>query len=207
MKTKTALFTFVFISTLLLASCARMYYSPDSFALTKKHKTIAIMPPKVTITATKKVNAEALKIQQESESANIQQAMYSWMLKRKLQGRITQEILDVETTNARLAKAGYPQTLLTSEEICKALEVDGVINTTVKMSKPMSEAGAVVLGLITGFWGATNEVKINMTITDCNFSKVVWNYDNTYSGGVGSSPEQLVDGIMRNASRKMPYFR
>ena len=51
------------------------------------------------------VDAESIKEQQRTESLSIQAEMYSWLLRRKIQGKIFQEFLDIETTNARLKKA------------------------------------------------------------------------------------------------------
>ena len=75
------------------------------------------------------------------------------------------------------------------------------------MSKPMSDGAAVALGVLVGVWGTTNEVHVSLNIKDCQYDKLIWNYDHKYSGSVGSSPARLVDGLMREASRKMPYFR
>ena len=71
------------------------------------HKIIAIIPPKVSIAARKKVDGNALIEQQKTESINFQREMYSWMLKRKMQGTIFVDIQDVETTNAKLSNAGF----------------------------------------------------------------------------------------------------
>lgn len=195
-------FTF-FIAT----SCAKVYYSTDSFALARVHKRIAIVPPTVSIAARKKDNADAIREQQKTESVNFQKEMYSWLLRRKGQGKITQEILDTETTNAKLRNAGYPEKALTPKEICDILEVDGIITSNFSMSKPMSEGAAVAIGLLVGFWGATNDVNVTMSIHDGKGEKMIWNYEHKYSGGVGSTPARLVDGLMRNASKKMPYIR
>ena len=50
------------------------------------------------------VDAESIKKQQRAESLSIQAEMYSWLLRSKMQGKIFQEFLDIETTNARLKK-------------------------------------------------------------------------------------------------------
>ena len=95
------------ITAIAVSSCAKIYYSPDAKSRASSHEIIAIAPPKVSIAAIKKVDAEAIKEQQKTESANFQKEMYSWLLKRKMQNRIIVEIQDVETTNAKLKKAGY----------------------------------------------------------------------------------------------------
>lgn len=193
--------------TLALASCAKIFYSPDCFTLAHSHKTIAIIPPTVSIAAQKKVDAEAIKEQQKTESINFQKEMYSWMLKRKMQGRINVEIQDIETTNAKLKKAGYPDNADSPAELCETLGVDGLMTSNYSLSKPMSEGVAVALGLLFGAWGSTNEVNVSLNIHDGKTKKMIWNYNHKYSGSVGSNPSKLVDGLMRNASKKMPYVR
>ena len=204
---KFKLFTLVGLLFLLLSSCAKIFYSSDAFTLANSHKTIAILPPSVSIAASKKTDAEAIKEQQITESLNFQKEMYAWMLKRKMQGLITQEIQDIQTTNAKLEKAGYSDTPLTPGEMCEILGVNGVMGSNYALSKPMSDGAAVAMVLLVGASGPTNEVRVSLNINDCSNKKLIWNYDHTFSGGLGSSPSRLVDGIMRKASIQMPYMK
>jgi hypothetical protein len=190
----------------LISSCASVFYSPDAFELAGNHRTIAILPPSISIAANKKIDAESLKEQQRTESVNFQKEMYAWFLKRKMQGKIQQEIQELETTNAKLAKAGYPETPFTNAEICEILGVDGIMTSNFALSKPMSEGGAVALALLTGYGGSTNEIHASLSISDCSKSKLIWNYDYKISGGIGSSPSRIVDDFMRIATKKMPYM-
>jgi hypothetical protein len=200
-------FLFLFV-TLIAGSCAKIYYSPESAAQAKKHKIIAIAPPRISIAASKKVDAEALKEQQKTESLNFQKEMYSWMAKRKMQNRISVEVMDVETTNAKLNKAGYfNNNTMTPSEICEVLGVDGLMTSSYALSKPMSEGAAVAVGVLIGVWGSTNNTTIDIEIHDRETKKMLWNYNHKASGSVGSSPAQLVDNLMRNASKKMPYSK
>ena len=194
------------LMVVLLSSCAKIFYSPDARTLANKQQTIAIIPPKISIAASKKVDAEVMKEQQKTESLNFQNEIYSWMLKRKMQGKITKEIQEIETTNAKLKRAGYPENPLTTAELCEVLGVDGIMTSNFGLSKPMSDGAAVALGLLVGAWGATNEVRANLSISDCENKKLIWNYEHKLSGGVGSSPSRIVDQLMRQASRKMPYI-
>jgi hypothetical protein len=85
------------------------------------------------------------------------------------------------------------------------LKVDGLITSNFAMSKPMSTGAAAALYLVAGGIGATNTVTTTLSIKDCQSSSLIWKYDYKYSGGLGSSPASLVEGLMRNASKKMPY--
>lgn len=207
MKTRHTICSALFV-IFLMASCGpKIYQVKDSFQLAGKHKTIAIVPPAVSIAANKKISAEAMIEQQKTESLNFQNEMYSWMLKRKMQGKFRQEIQDVITTNAKLKKAGYPETPMTSAEICSVLGVDGLITSRFSLSKPMSEGGAIALAIVFGWGATTNEVGTSVTIQDCSRNEMIWNYEHKYSGSIGSSPSRLVDALMQNASKKMPYYR
>ena len=194
------------VIAILFSSCAKIFFSPDAYTLAHSQKTIAIIPPSVSIAANKKVDAESMKEQQKTESINFQKEMYSWMLKRKMQGKITQDIQELETTNALLKKADYPANPLTTVELCELLKVDGIMTSNYSLSKPMSDGAAVAVALLVGAWGSTNEVHVSLSISDCNNKKLIWNYDQKFSGSMGSSPSRLVDGLMRQASKKMPYM-
>ena len=118
---------------------------------------------------------------------------------------MSQEVQDIATTNAKLAQVDYPTVPKTTEELCQILGVDGVVSSNFALSKPMSDGAAVAMYLLLNAYGSTNEVTVTMAINDCMDHKLIWNYNHVYSGGLGSSPQSLVKGLMRNASRKMPY--
>ena len=198
-------FHFLLLVTLFI-SCAKVYYSKDASQIASEHRIIAIMPPKVAIAAQKKVSAEALIEQQKAESVNFQNEMYAWMLKRKQQGLIIIEIQDINITNARLAESGYFEKQLGPEKLFDILQVDGALASNFSMAKPMSAGASIAVGLLFGVMGSTNQVTVNMSLFEAKEKKMFWNYNHTFSGGLGSSPISLVDGLMRQSSRKMPYF-
>jgi hypothetical protein len=191
---------------LLFSSCAKTFYSTDAQNLAENHRSVAIVPPVVTIQPTKKMTPQDVALQQQAETRSFQEEMYSWMLKRKSQGKIKPEVQDIQTTNAILQQAGYPEKLLTPAQMCEILKVDGILSSNYHLSKPMSEGAAVVTTILIGV-GTTNEVHASLSIHDCSQQKLMWNYDHKYSGGIGSSPSRLVDGLMREASKKMPYVK
>lgn len=122
-----------------------------------------------------------------------------------MQGKISPDILDIETTNTKLRKAGYTETYFTPFEMCETLGVDCVLSSNFALSKPMSDGAAVALFVLVGESGATNEVRVSLNIHDCENKKHIWNYDNLFSDGIGSSPSRLVDQLMRQSSKRTPY--
>lgn len=204
MKTKV-IFISIFIIT--LTSCAKVFYSSNAYTLAEQQKIIAIIPPEVSIPASKNVSAEALQQQEMTESLNFQKEMYAYLLKLKMKGKMTQEIQDVITTNARLKKAGYPETPLTTAELCDVLGVDGVMTSNFALSKPVSTGAAIAVGVLFGASVATNEAKASISVSDCNSKTLIYNYDHQIQGSLGSSASAMVNSLMNGASKKLPYIK
>lgn len=195
------------ILAIIFSGCASIYLAPNGKTIANKHEIIAIIKPKVSIKARKKDNADAIQESQRTSSIEFQQEIYKYMLKRKSKGKILVDIQDVEETNALLAKSGKDIQFLTTREICDILGVDGVITSNFGLSKPMSAGGAIALALLAGVGTNTNEVVVTLSIKNCEDKSLIWKYDHKYSGGIGSSPSRLVEGLMKHASKKMPYFK
>lgn len=200
-------FQFLVISTItfLLSACANIYHSPDYKQLSKKHNTIAIIPPTILIGNFENIDSEVA-IQQKAESLNLQMEMYAWMLKKKKQESLLKDIQPIQTTNALLQKAGYPETPFTNAQICDILGVDGVINSYFGLSKPVPDNIALTTGIIFNAWLPTNEINSTLSIDDCEHKKLIWNFNYKASGLYGSTPSRFVNQIMNKASLKMPYI-
>lgn len=201
-----------FISLLLFfavvfTSCApRVYEAPTAAATTATHAVIAILPPYVSIQGRRKDNPEQLRAAERADVFTFQQELYSWMLRRKGQGRFPGvDIMAPEVVNAKLNQAGYgvDNRNLTPGEMANLLGVDAVITARFNTDKPMSEGVALALGLLFDSWNATHRTSANLSIHD-PYDGLVWNYDWANSGSF-ASPERLVSQLMRNASRRMPY--
>jgi len=206
---KKSMFLILGLAAIMLTSCARIYQSPDADLRAVEHQTIAVIPPKVTIEAPRRVSSGAIKEQQRSTGLNIQQEMFSWLLKRKRQGKIYVDILDVQTTNAKLKKAGFfDGTPLTPQEVSELLGVDAIITSNYLLTKPISDGASVALIVLTGSdWGNNKETSVSLDLYDAQSQKMIWNYNNTHGGQIWESHADLVNDVLRHASRKMPYVQ
>ncbi|NJB86526.1 hypothetical protein GGR26_002294 [Lewinella marina] len=193
---------------LLLPGCGpKVYEAPNMASVTRNHQLIAIAPPMVAIKGRPKDDQAQLDAAAREDTYTFQRELYSWMLRRKQQGKIRNlEIMDPQTTNAKLERAGYTldNRNLTPAEMAEALGVDAVITTRFNTSKPMSQGAAIALGVLAGVAGTTNATTVNMDVHDAQ-AGMVWNYDWEASGGVFNKPEDLIEDLMRNASKRMPY--
>ncbi len=196
-----------------LYSCGPQIYKSNEFAdITSKHKIVAILPTVVTTqlrpNEMKKITKEQLEESEQKTGYDVQEKMYNWFLRRSDKFNYSVTFQDVSKTVALLEKAGVTYTNIkkyTKEELCKMLDVDAVISSSAEMKKPMSDGAAIAVGLLVGVWGSTNNVNTTINIHDGKTGTLVWNYDWTASGSVGSTTEALVNGLMRNVSRRFPY--
>jgi hypothetical protein len=203
-----------FVSLLLLVSaCGPKIYKSNEFDdVSAKHKTVAILPADVSIKLrpndAKKTSADEMEKNRQATGYAIQDKMYSWFLRRSDRFKYTVKFQDVSKTNSLLKDAGISYADLkdkSKESIAKLLGVDAVISNVTRMDKPMSEGVAVVVGVLFGTWGSTNNVNTTINIHEANKGDLIWKYDYVAQGSVGSSPDNLVNALMRNASRKFPY--
>ena len=189
-----------------------IYTSPNFSQLTKDHKELAIIPFEAVVKLRPKqmkdMSAEDLARLEEQEGESVQSALYSYFLKRQSKNDYTVGFQDISRTNALLAKNGITYENMgefTIEELAEMLEVDGVITGRITTDKPMSEGGAIALGLLTGISAPTNSGKIGVSIKDGATGELLWNYEKALARSMGSDNNQIINALMRKASRKFPY--
>ena len=204
----------IVISSATFAQIIRAIYThPDFDQLAKDHQTLAIIPFDATVKLRpkqmKELSSEDLARMEEQEGASVQSALESYFLKRKSKHNFTVDFQEVSRTNALLAKNGITYETLaeyTTEDLAKILGVDGIVSGMLTTDKPMSEGGAVALGLLTGISMPTNSGKVAVKINDGATGALLWKYEKALSRDLGSDTNQIVNALMRKASRKFPYI-
>ncbi|MBN1939522.1 MAG: hypothetical protein JW843_08045 [Candidatus Aminicenantes bacterium] len=195
---------------LLTASCATVYRSPQFHQMRPQHRLVALLPFDVSISSTrlpKGMTIEMLKEMEKDEGYGTQALFYARFLRRSSDFAVSFQ--DVDKTNALLAQNNIEFAALrtvTKEELARILGVDAVISGKIQREKPMSEAAAIALGVLVGFWGSTNKVNVDLTIHDGASGELFWKYSHELSGGLGSSSEQLVKAFTRKIARNFPYL-
>lgn len=204
---------FAFIQNVLAQTS--LYENPNFDAIANTHKIIAIVPFKTQVKLRPKqmkdMSAEQLNRVEKSEGESIQSAMYSWFLKRKKRGDLQSlEVQDPRTTTAMLKKQNIDYNNImdfTPQDLAKILGVDAVISGDFETNKPMSEGASIALGVLFGFFGSTNSATINMSVHNAADGVLLWNYNKKVSGSIGSNTEDLINVLMRKASRRLAYTK
>ncbi|MCG9972216.1 hypothetical protein [Christiangramia crocea] len=188
-----------------------LYQHPDFEQKTADHKVVAILPFDANVSLRpkqmKEITPKQLADIEKNEGLSVQSAMYSWFLKRKKRGDLLVEIQDPKRTNALLSQNDVNLKAITSEELAGILGVDAVITGIFETDKPMSDGASIALGLLVGFWGSTNAATLNMSVNDGTDGELLWNYNKRVAGSLGSNTDQLINKLMRKASRRLGYTK
>ena len=213
---KKLLLSFLFFAAILnVKAQTNLYENPDFDNIAKSHKIIAVVPFKTQVKLRPKqmkdMTSDQLGKIERSEGESIQTAMYSWFLKRKKRGDLQSlEVQDPRVTSAKLKKKeiDYENIMdFTPQELAEILEVDAVISGEFETNKPMSDGASIVLGALFGFFGSTNSATINMSVHNATDGVLLWNYNKKVNGSIGSNTEDLINILMRKASRRLAYTK
>ena len=196
-------------------SQTNLYVNPAFDSIATNHKIIAIVPFKTQVKLRprqmKDVSTEQLHKMEMAEGKAIQSAMYSWFLKRKKRGKLLNlDLQDPRTTTSILKQNGIDYNNITDytpQNLANLLKVDAVIMGEFETNKPMSDGASVALGVLVGFFGTTNNATINMSIYNGFDGILLWNYNKKVRGSIGSSTDDLINILMRKASRRMAYTK
>ena len=187
----------------------QVFSSPKLKEAIEKHKTVAILPYTATISykrQPKDFNAEANKADEQKLAVQMQQGMYTYMLRKSKDFSVTFQ--DVERTNALLKQKGIYEKLneLTQDSVCKALGVDAVIKCTYAYERTGSEAGAIAKTILFGAGtGKTGTGSLIMQIYNGQDGELLWRFYKEMNEDVLGSANQVMERMMRKVGRNFPY--
>ena len=187
----------------------QIYESPNLAVNIGKHKMVAILPFKATITyrrPPKNFDEAQHKAEEDNLGSSLQTEMYTYLLRKR--SEYTVDFQDVERSNALLKKAGIFDKIeeSTADTIASLLGVDAIIKGNYTYQKTSSEGGAIVKSVLFGGVGAKiGSGKINMQINDRDKGELLWRFSKSMDDNVFSSAGQLIERMMRKISRNFPY--
>lgn len=187
----------------------QVYESPKLKEAVTKHKTVAIIPFKTTITykrQPKDFNADLVKADEQKLSYQMQEGMYTYLLRKASNYSVTFQ--EVERTNVLLRKAGMIDKLeeYTQDTIAKVLGVDAVIKCNYAYERTGSEAGAIAKTILLGAGtGKTGTGALLMHIYDGATGELLWRFYKEMNEDVLGSANQVMERMMRKVSRNFPY--
>jgi hypothetical protein len=208
-----------FLLILLLTSCSKVFYSKDAVEISRKHKTIAIIPPRVIVSTLLHLNNSPLKEQLKNESYIFQKEMYLWMLNKKNKIPYNFEVLDIEIVNSILKRNGYftDTTTLNPFDISKILGVDAVLSSNYnfdrlignKTIQTLSDTSKSIASNPNNSQKSTiinEDIDIAYSLYDLTTQKLIWNFNKKiHYSTTNYSQYKIVKGIFKKAFKKIPY--
>jgi hypothetical protein len=207
--------TFAFILTVAynfaqIESGKQIYSSPVLNDLLSSAKTVAILPFKVSISYKKMpkgLTMEAVKENERQESFQMQQGMYTYLLRKA--DDFTVKFQDVDRTNALLKKAGIFDNLddVMADSLCNILKVDAIIKSNWSYAKTGSEAGAIASAMLLGVSKGTGSGQLVMQINGAKDGEMAWRMSKEMNEGAFSSANELMERMMRKVGRVFPFAK
>lgn len=195
--------------TVALASAQKNIYENRKFdELTEDHEVLAILPFIAYLELKEVVDRDELKVLAQREGYAVQNALETYFSKRKKRKKFNVDFQNITNTNAILAQNGITYDNIdihTTQELCKILNVDGIINGNLNLNILLSEGVPTDFNLLDYFSGDANYGRIGVKISDGETGKLLWKYENQISKKTGKNTTELIDKMMKTASRKFPY--
>lgn len=207
---KKIVFVFILLTTAMVSAQKNIYENIRFDELTNKHKVLAIVPFIAHLELKKAVNMEELKVLAKKEGYAVQSALEMYFSKRKKRKKFNVDFQNINNTNAILAQNNIDYNNIdtfTTQELCKILNVDGIISGNLNLNILLSEGVPTDFSILDYFSGNANYGRIGLKISDGETGKLLWRYENEISKKTGKNTTELIDKMMKAASRKFPYDR
>lgn len=209
LQKKNIFYVFLFIGVAL--SAQKNIYESDKFdVLSKKHKVLAILPFLTNLDLEETISKEDLKVREEKEGYAVQNALETYFSKRKRKKKFSVEFQNTENTNAILAQNNITYAnidIYTIKELSSILKVDGIISGNLDLNILLSNGISDEFSFFDYFLGDANFGRIGIKISDGNAGKLLWKYEKKITKKSGKNTVDLIDRMMKLASRKFPYDR
>ena len=202
----------VFVLTLFATAMAmgqkNIYESIRFDEYTEDHEILAIVPFIANLELKKAVDQDELDVLAQKEGYAVQNALETYFSRRKKRKKFNVDFQNIANTNAILAQNNITYDNIdtyTTKELCKILEVDGIISGNLNLNILLSEGVPTDFSILDYFSGNANYGRIGVKISDGETGKLLWKYENEISKKTGKNTNELIDKMMKTASRKCPY--
>ncbi|MCK0146867.1 hypothetical protein MWU78_14510 [Arenibacter sp. F26102] len=202
---------FIFTLICLTISAQKNIYESEKFdELSRNHDNLAIIPFLTNLELKDQISTEELKNLEEKEGYAVQDALETYFSKRKKKKKFSVEFQNIKNTNAILKQKGISYDnidVYSVKELAEILEVDGIISGTLDLNVLLSKGVPTEFSLLDYIKGSANYGRIGVKISDGTTGKLLWKYEKQINKKSGKNTTDLIDLMMKLASRKFPYDR
>ena len=204
---KKNLLFLLFFAVALVSAQKNIYEHRRFDELSKDHRSLAIVPFITNLDLKEQVDPNELAELAKREGFAVQNALETYFSKRKKRKKFNVNFQNIEDTNAILKQNNINYNNLdiyTTQQLCKILDVDGIISGSLKLNILLSEGVPTNFSLLDYFRDA-NYGRIGIKVSDGGTGKLLWKYEKSIDKKTGKNTTELIDKMMKLASRKFPY--
>nr|WP_262921979.1 hypothetical protein [Arenibacter sp. A80] len=192
-------------------SAQKNIYESEKFdELSQDHNSLAIIPFLTNLELKDEISSAELKDLKEKEGYAVQDALETYFSKRKKKKKFSVEFQNTKNTNAILKQNGISYDNIDVygvKELAQILGVDGIISGTLDLNVLLSKGVPTEFSLLDYINGDANYGRIGVKISDGITGKLLWKYEKQINKKSGKNTTDLIDLMMKLASRKFPYDR
>jgi hypothetical protein len=201
------IFTFIYLGV----TAQKNIYESDKFdELSSDHHNLAIIPFLTNLELKDEISSAELKDLEQKEGYAVQDALETYFSKRKKKKKFSVEFQNIKNTNAILKQNGISYgniDVYSVKQLAQILEVDGIISGTLDLNVLLSKGVPTEFSLLDYINGNADYGRIGVKISDGRTGKLLWKYEKQINKKSGKNTTDLIDQMMKLASRKFPYDR
>jgi len=185
-----------------------IYENKQFKALSSNHQKIAILPFLASVQLDELVSKENQKDLESSEGYAVQNALETYFLKIQKRKQYSVSFQNIKDTNAFLKKNNIDYKNLdiyTIEELAKILGVDAIISGNITLNVQLSKGDSKDFKILDYITGNTKYGRIGIKVSDASSGRLLWKYEKQIDRKTGKNTQELIESMMRQASRKFPY--
>lgn len=199
-----------FLAINAVAAQKNIYESAKFDDLSAEHEILAILPFLTHLDLKDEIADDELRALKEKEGRAVQDALETYFSKRKKKKKFSVEFQNVKNTNAILAQHNITYDnidVYTIKQLSEILGVDGIISGNLHLNILLSKGVSTDFNFMDYFSGDANYGRIGIKISDAITGKLLWKYEKEINKKSGKNTVDLIDRMMRLATRKFPYER
>ena len=185
-----------------------IYESKNFDDLSRDHVELAILPFLTNLDLEDGISRNELKQMEEKEGYAVQNALETYFSQRKRKKKFSVEFQNTKNTNAILAQHSITYQnidVYTIKQLSEILGVDGIISGNLDLNILLSKGIPTEVSFLDFFLGDSNYGRIGMKISDGLTGKLLWKYEKKINKKSGKNTIDLIDKMMKLATRKFPY--
>ena len=185
-----------------------IYESAKFDELSKNHQILAIIPFFTNLDLKESNTKEESKRLEEIEGYAVQDALEIYFGRGKKKKKFSVEFQNIKNTNAILSRNNINYSNIdtyTIKELSKLLEVDGIVSGNLDLNILLSQGIPAEFSILDYLTGDANYGRIGIKISDGATGKLLWKYENEITKKSGKNTDDLIDKMMKKATRKFPY--